>query len=374
MRSVYVGAPGMTPFGRYPDMGVVELGALAAAQSLRALPERNSVQAAYVGCVYGGSLVGQRITRALGYSGLPVVNVENACASSGTALHLAVKAVASGELESALVLGAERLSALGRGTIPVPDDEVDARQGVILPALYAMRANRYLHETDSTVEDLCAVVVKNRRNGARNPLAHQRSMVGPEEVNGARMIADPLTKYHCCPNSDGAASVVVSSRPVASSPVRILASVLEGGVRLDDAVSLTDFATAASAAAQAYEQASLGPRDISVAEVHDAFSIAEILYYEAFGWAPKGEGFTLLRSGATQIDGRLPVSPSGGLLARGHPLGASGVAQVVEVWKQLSGVADGYQVESPRTAFCQVSGGGISGMDTGVTTVHILTL
>lgn len=366
-----MGAPGIVPFGYHADVPVAKLGALAAMESLRRLPSRDAIQAAFVGCVYGGSLVGQRVLRGLGYSGVAVSNFENACASSGTALHHAIMAVESGELDTALVLGVEKLSALGGGTVPLAPGEVDQRQGVILPALYALRAHAYMAETGCTVDDLVEVVVKNRGNGANNPYAHRRDAVSADEVRRARPIAEPLTKLHCCPTSDGAAAVVVSSRPVDGSKVRVLASVMQGGIRASEAAK-TDFATARLAGARAYEDAGLSPSDIDVAEVHDAFSIAEPLYYEALGWAEPGYGFELLRSGATRVDGRIPVNPSGGLLARGHPLGASGVAQVVEMWRQLQGRAGANQVGRARTALCQVSGGGASGLDTGVSTVHVL--
>ena len=363
----------MVPFGRHDTTSVVELGARAAVDSLRQLEHRDAIDAVYVGCVHGGSLVGQRIMRGLGYSGMTITNVENACASSGTALHLAQRAVAEGAIDTALVLGVERLSVFGGGSLPLSSEEIDTRQGVILPALYALRATRYLYETDCTIDDIHDVVVKNRGNGALNPFAHRQSAVTRGEVAAGRLIAEPLRKDDCCPTSDGAAAIVVSHKPVAGSTVGIAASVLQGGIRATADASATLFSTAEQAAKLAYDAAGVGPEDIDIAEVHDAFSVAELLYYEAFGWAKPGEGFALIRDGATRIGGSLPVNPSGGLLARGHPLGASGVAQVVEMWRQLQGVAGDAQCGAPKVAFCQVSGGGISGVDTGTATVHILS-
>lgn len=375
-RKVYICAAGMIKFGKYTDVPVAALGSRAVLDLLRRSGlDRQSIQAAFVGSTYGGSLIGQRALRGVGISGIPVFNVENACASSGAALHLATLSVSAGQYETALVVGVEKLTALGGGTLPLPADEPDVRQGLTMPALYAMRAQLYMQETQCTMEDLCQVVIKSRTNGRLSPYAHMIRETTAAEIQAARMVAEPLTLYHCCPTSDGAAAVLVSATPVTGREhcVEVAASVVQGGKFRNGAKVIHFPETAALAAEQAYAMAGLGPADIRVAEVHDAFSIAEPLYYEAFGWAPRGEGWRLIREGAVNLGGRLPVNPGGGLLSRGHPVGASGVAQVVECYEQLVSRAGGRQVEGANAAFCQVSGGGASYLDVGASAVHILT-
>jgi benzoylsuccinyl-CoA thiolase BbsB subunit len=245
-----------------------------------------------------------------------------------------------------------------------------------MPASYAMRAMRYMHEYKLTPEQLALVSVKSHENGARNPYAQFSTPWTVEDVVNAKMIADPLTLFMCCPNSDGAAAVVLCSDKVASRfttrAVYVQASELVSG-HFRPVRDLTEPETTVTARDKAFAAAGVGPEDLSMIECHDAFTIGELLYYEIFGLAPKGEGVGLLTSGATKVDGRIPVNPSGGLLARGHPLGATGVAQVAEAFWQLRGEAGARQIENPRVALTHVTGGGITGYDNGACTVHILT-
>jgi acetyl-CoA acetyltransferase len=237
-----------------------------------------------------------------------------------------------------------------------------------------MRGTRFLHEQRGTREDLAAVAVKNRFHGTLNEYAQQRTEVTLQQVLDSRMIADPLTLLQCCPSQvDGAAAVVLSSRPGRrQKPVKVLSSVVVSGIREAADDDILDAEITARAARQAYEQAGLGPQDVNVVELHDAFTIAELLYYEALGLAPRGEAVPLLRSGATRLGGRVPVNPSGGLLAKGHPLGATGVAQMVEVAWHLQGRAGTRQAGSPTIGLTQCTGGGIAGVDHAASAVHIL--
>jgi acetyl-CoA acetyltransferase len=379
MQHIHITGGAMTRFGRHPGVKAPELAqqAILGALADAGVPKEN-VQAIYCANVLGGMILGQLVVRDLGFDGIPVYNVENACASGATAVHLARHALLAGQYDTVLVFGIEQLTALGGGTIPLQrnDHKTDlyARSGMVLPAVYAMRGTRFLHERGASPEDLAAVAVKNRRHGSLNEYAQQRTETTVDEVLASRMIADPLTLLQCCPSQvDGAAAVVLSTRVGgAARPVQVLSSVVVSGRREQAGDDILDAEITARAARQAYEAAGLGPDDVDVVELHDAFTIAELLYYEALQLAPRGEAVPLLRSGATRLGGRVPVNPSGGLLAKGHPLGATGVAQMVEVMWHLQGRAGTRQVEGARIGLTQCTGGGIAGVDHAASSVHLL--
>jgi acetyl-CoA acetyltransferase len=379
MNNVYITGGAMTRFGRHTGVLAPELAQDAILKAMHdAGVQPRDVQAIYCANVLGGMILGQVIVRDLGFGGIPVYNVENACASGATGVHLARHAMVAGEYETVLVFGIEQLTALGGGTIPLQRNdhktELYARAGMVLPAVYAMRGTRFMHERGATPADLAAVAVKNRHNGSLNEYAQQRTPASLEEVLASRMIADPLTLLQCCPSQvDGAAAVVLSTRrPSQGKPVKVLSSVVVSGVRETARDDILDAEITARAARQAYEKAGLGPNDVNVVELHDAFTIAELLYYEALGLAAPGEAVALLHSGATRLGGRVPVNPSGGLLAKGHPLGATGVAQMVEVMWHLQGRAGARQVEGARIGLTQCTGGGIAGVDHAASSVHVL--
>lgn len=379
---VRVVAVGMTPFVRRSSASVD----LLAAQAIREALDDGGIDGSlieevYLGTAKGGSLTGQRALRFAGLAnGLPVINVENACASSATALHLAHRAITAGAISTALVVGVDQLSALGPGALPVQDTEWDGAVGVTNPVVYAMRAQRYLHETGATVEDLAAVAVKSRSFGHRNPLAQMRSETTVDEVLASRPVADPLTLFQCSPKSDGAAALVLMSsdaarRVDAPGPI-VRASVLRSGCFSMAARDITKPDITARAVSAAYEQAALGPRDLDVVELHDAFTIAELLYTEELGLCPEGEAGRHLRSGASAslaAGGPTVVNPSGGLLSRGHPIGATGAAQIVELTTQLRGTAGSRQRAEARIGLAHVTGGGASGFDNGACCVTVLT-
>ena len=379
MNAVHIAGVAMTPFGRHTGTHAPELAQRAILGALDdAGLELADVQAVYCANVFGGMILGQLVLRDLGLAGIPVYNVENACASGATAVHLARHALLADQYDTVLVFGIEQLTALGGGTIPMQRNDrmtdLYARAGLVLPAVYAMRGTRFLHERDATREDLAQVAVKNRRNGVLNEYAQQRTETSVEEVLASRMIADPLTLLQCCPSQvDGAAAVVLTKRrPTGEHAVRVLGSVVQSGLREAPGDDILDAEITARAARLAYAQAGVDPADVGVVALHDAITIAELLYYEALQLAPHGEAVSLLRSGATQIDGRVPVNPSGGLLAKGHPLGATGVAQMVELTWQLQGRAGARQAGQPRVALAQCTGGGIAGVDHAASSVHIL--
>ena len=376
LRNVYVVGAGMIPFGKHKDSPLSELAADAVTAALAdAGFSGDELDATYMGSQWGGSMVGQRALKHTGLLGMPIVNVENACSSGSTALHLARMAVGTGVHEAVLVIGADKLSTQA-GPLPRHPEDFEGSLGMSPPAVYAARARRYMHEHGATDEDFALVSVKNRRHAVDNTKALFRTETSVEEVLSSRLVADPLTLLQCCARADGAAAVVVASeawaRKAKRLPARILASQLCSGKYRGDFRDMTIPEITLRCAEKAYMEAGVGPAGIHFAEVHDAFSIAEMLYYEALGFCRRGAAKDLLRDGVTTIGGRLPVNPSGGLIAKGHPPGATGVAQVVEAVEQLRGEAGSRQVKGARTALTHCTGGGVSGLDHGACTIHIL--
>lgn len=382
MRDVYAGGVGMTRFAKQPDRSLKDLAGEAVAAALAdAGVEAANVQQAYFANALAGTITGQEMVtgqvalRGAGISSIPVVNVENACASASSALHLGVQAVASGMADTVLCVGAEKMShpdkgvslaAIGRAT----DVEEVFGPGGPQPGgrswfmdLYAENARTYMERSGATREDFAAVTVKTHHHGGLNPRAQYGGEMTVDEVLAAREIVPPLTLPMCSPISDGAAAVVLTAKP---RGVRVAASALTSGTPGGG----PDNATARAARA-AYEQAGIGPQDADLVELHDAAASAEIELYESLGLTAAGEGPALVRDGATRLGGRVPVNVSGGLLSKGHPIGASGLAQAVEGVEQLRGDAGPRQVEGARVALLHNGGGWLDG-DNAAICVHVL--
>ncbi|MFT4158307.1 MAG: thiolase family protein [Microbacterium sp.] len=374
---VFVISAAMIPFGKYRSSSYVGLAVSPLVDALSSAGiAKSDVDAIYVGHSYGGMMTGQRITKEIGLGTVPTVNVDNACSSGATAIHEAWSAIAQGLIDVAVVIGVEKLTQFGGGALPLSPEDREVKQGIIMPAVYAMRATRYLHDFDATAEDLALVSVKARRHGALNPFAQFRKEVTVEEVLAARPVADPLTLLMCCPTGDGAAVVVLASeraraRLEATSAIRVAASVLHSGHVEEGFRDMTKPEITYDSARDAYAQAGIEAKDLDMIECHDAFSIAELVYYEALGLTEHGSAAGLLRDGRTTFGGDVVVNPSGGLLAKGHPVGASGVAQVAEAFWQLTGEAGDRQIDNARWALTHVTGGGTAGLDHGACTIHI---
>lgn len=369
---------GITDFGRFPDLNEEVMAQFAIRRALGdAGIDMDEVQAFYCGNALGGMLPGQRTLREMNTQGGAVYNIDNACSSGATALNLALQALKAGQYETVLVFGMDHLSSLGGGPLQLNQRDWNNRRGMIMPALYAMRAARYMHDHAVSPATLADVSVKNRQHGALNPIARFSKLATREEILASRPVAEPLTLLQCCPAVvDGAAALVLSTKPSrgVAKPVRIRASVVQSGLFESAPVDMTEAEITARAGRLAYEEAGIGPGDLSLMEVHDAFTISELLYYEALGLCDRGGAAHLLRIGATSLGGRVPVNPSGGLLAKGHPPGATGVAQIVEVCEQLQGRAGARQVPGARVGLTQVTGGGIWGVDHAACSIHILSL
>ncbi|HEX3604919.1 MAG TPA: thiolase family protein [Candidatus Dormibacteraeota bacterium] len=415
MPDALVAGAAMTRFGKFPDSTIRSLAEEAVAGALRdAGIGPGAVQMAFFSNATAGILHGQEMIRGqvalrhTGLLGIPIVNVENACASASTAFHLACMAVRSGQVDVALAVGSEKLThedkaksfaAIGTAVdmlqLKELHEQVRAPERVAAAAasggspgvveagggdgnrsffmdIYASMTRGYMRRSGASVRDLAEVAVKSHRNAALNPNAQFRTEVTVDEVLASREISAPLTLLMCSPIGDGAAALVVCSEEYARrqglASVRVRAcSLVSGTDRTADQPGAVE-----RAAEHAYAAAGLGPGDLDVVEVHDAAAPAELMCYEELGLCGAGEGPQLLASGATALGGRLPVNPSGGLLSKGHPIGATGCGQLVELVDQLRGRCGPRQVEGARVALAE-NGGGFLGTDAAAMVVTILS-
>ncbi len=333
--------------------------------------ERRSIGRGYLATLgFGGWQIGNAsalLGEEAGVPGLSSARVENACASGGFALHEAVNAIRSGEAEVALVVGLEKMTdvsnARRRFWLGVSGDtEWERQAGLTFAGVYGLIADRYLSVHSVPRAALGAVAVKNHANGALNSNAHFQKAVTPEQVAAAPRVADPLGVYDCCPVSDGAAALLLASPDIAprftDTPIYIDGiGASSDSLAVQERADLTRFDATRRAAESAFRSADTERSKVSFLEVHDCFTIAELLGLEDLGFAGRGEAGALTLSGATARDGRLPVNPDGGLKAKGHPIGATGVSQAYEVFLQLRGTAGARQVPNARTALTHNVGG-----------------
>lgn len=383
---VEVAGAGMHPFGRFPERSLKDLVRVA---TVRALDDAGlgvrDVQAVYsangmAGVLQGQEQIrGQTVLRDIGLERVPVVNVENACASGSSAFREAIMAIRAGAVDVALAVGFEKMFVGDRDRSlaaleSAADIEIVGGLGLQFTAIYAMRLRKRIDAGTLREADLVGATVKNHRNGALNPMAQHQREVTAEEVRASRPIAEPLTLLMCSSFCDGAAAVVLTrgdrdgDRLGGRPRVRVRASAAASGYSPG---AEEEPSTATACALQAYEEAGVAPQDVDVAEVHDAMAPGELLYYEQLGLCEPGEAGQLLASGATSLAGRIPVNPSGGLSSRGHPVGATGLAQLAELTWQLRGEAAGRQAGRPRIALAQNSGGWLAG-EPAACNVHLL--
>lgn len=410
MIEVYVAGVGTTPFGRMPEATIKSLakGAIDAAL-LDAGIERSAVEIGFFANAAQGHMERQHMVRGeialrqAGFSGIPVVNVENACASGSTAFNLAVNALRAGEADVVLAIGAEklispdralmfssfdsawdvsterenrdRLIALGEG-VEVPAGTTSDKPYSVFMDVYAAFSRYHMKRFGTTQRQLAAVSAKNHRHSVHNPLAQFQQPYSVEEVLAAPPITYPLTLPMCSPISDGAAAAILTTKAGLCRlgidqrrAIRVRASVIQTGS--DRQPSEVEKHCSALAARRAYEKAGLGPDDISVAEVHDATAMGEITQIENLGFCKFGDGGVISERGETSIGGRIPVNPSGGLESKGHPVGATGLGQIHELVTQLRGEAGARQVQNARLALAE-NGGGLCGIEEAVACITIL--
>jgi acetyl-CoA acetyltransferase len=371
MRDTYIAGVGMTNFGKFVDASLASLGREAGLEAIRDAGIRPAdVQAIACGSARSGILqaresgVSQLIGWELGIEGVPAYNEKAFCASGTVAFNLANSLVAAGIHDVVLVVGVEHMSKRAEKGKPLTSDGVlfESEFGFSPPAYYALAARRHMEVYGTTREQIAAVAVKNRAAAGANPKAQYRKPMTVDDILASRPVAGPLRLFDCCPTGDGSAAAVIVSRKGAdrlgiAPAIKILGSVVGSGYYRDQQRDMTSFGLDRATARRAYEAAGVGPTDVDVAEVHDSYSIAEIIHYEDLGFCSPGDGGKLVQSGSSGLGGRIPVNPSGGLLNRGHPLGATGVAQLVELFEQLRGRSGARQVPGAQVALAQISGG-----------------
>ena len=376
-REVAVVGVGLHPFGRFPDQDLASLARHAVKEALADSGVRwKDIPVAYFGHVYyHGMSVGETALSELGLTGIPIINVENACSSGSTALWQAYWGITTGMYDLALAFGAEKVPR-GPVTVTVEDSPERYIGGDHMMAGYALRMRRYMAETGAPPAAFAQVSVKARQNASLNPYAHRTSTYSVEEVLESRPIADPLTLYQCCPTSEGGAAAVLCAEESLDRygldrrrAIRMAAAALTSGDyngRGSDHSAFSPYRTEPAALA-AYEMSGLGPEDIDLVQVHDAATIGELQQLEALRLFPRGEAWQATLEGRTALTGDMPTNTDGGLLAMGHPFGATGIRMVHETALQLRGEAGPRQVENPRVGLAQCSGAG------DVTTVQIFT-
>lgn len=382
MRPVSIVGVGSTPFGRLEGENIVKLAVGACRDAIEdSGMARSRIQALYLGNFVGERLAAQGslapvVAGRLGLDGIPGTKVEGACASGGLALREGFLTVALGLYDFVLVVGVEKMSSMPTGEITAAlstagDEESEMRTGLTFPGAFAMIMQAHMNRYGTTREQIAQVSIKNHQNGLNNPKAQFRRATNLDEVVNSRLIAEPIRLFDCPPISDGAAAAVLCPAELvgdfSGDPVRVLGSGhATGPSALTDMDDLTSFSASVRASRKAYEMASVGPADIDVAEVHDCFTVAEIIATEDLGFFARGEGGPALQSGETELAGRYPINPSGGLIAKGHPVGATGLAQVYELVAQIRGTAVN-QIANSEVALAHNLGG--SG---AVATVHVL--
>ena len=381
-RDVYIAGVGETKFGKH-RLEFDALGRIAALQALKSsnIDRPDVIQSAYVGNGTNGLVTGQTVLKDLGMCGnMPIINVESACSAGGMAVHLAVRDIASGFAEVSLAIGCENHTLhMQSGTAMAPAmTDIETVHGAVMTGKYALRAQRYMYETGAKIEDLALITVKNRRHATHNPNAWFKGDISVEEVVKSRVVASPLTLQQCCGIADGAGAVVVCSEQMVrklgiDKPIKVAGTVVRSGPYHNRPRDITGDDITEATARQLYEETGIGPEDVNIVELHDAFTIAELLYYECFGLCGKGEGLKYLRDGNATHGGKCVVSPRGGMLSYGHPIGASGAAQIAACVKQMRNECPGYQVDPvPRVAVTHVTGGGLSGTEHAACTMHML--
>ncbi|MEN4017520.1 MAG: thiolase domain-containing protein [Methanobacterium sp.] len=382
MRDVAIIGVSQTKFGELWDESFRDLITTAGIKAVEdANIEGADLDAMYIGNMSAGLFIQQEHIASLiadhaGLTPIPCARVEAACASGGLALRNSIMAVASGYHDIVISAGVEKMTDVVDPTPAIAtasDQEWEAQQGITFPSLYAMMARRHMYEYGTTREQLAMVSVINHQNGAKNPLAQFPMEISVDTVLNSTVVADPLRLLDCSPVSDGAAAVILcpaeDAKKYTDTPIYVKASTqASGSIALHDRKDLTTIDATVHAVRNAYKMTGLEPKDIDAVEVHDCFSINGLLAIEDLGFVEKGKGGTAIEEGMTRLDGKIPVNPSGGLKSRGHPLGATGIAQAAEIVWQLRGEAGKRQVEGAEIGMTHNIGG-----TGGTAVVHILS-
>ncbi len=384
MRDVAIVGAGMTKFGKFTRRSFADLGAESCKNALEsANVDYREIQGAYYGSTGGVGAMHQTL-RDIGILGIPISRVENGCATGSTCLREAYISIAAGVFDLVIALGIEKMYGASMGEVTGAQTailldmkavDLDAKLmsfgAVSLPGVFALMANRHCYEYGTTYEQIAQVAVKNHNNGAKNPYAQFQQERTLEEIMDPNtpknnLISTPLTRLQCCPITDGAAAIVLASSEIAKkytdTPVYIAASYQVSSAHEYPTDDWLSFEQTRRCAKGAYQMARIEPKDITLACVHDCFSPAEILHYEDLGFCKKGEGGKMIEEGETELNARISVNPGGGLLARGHPLGATGIAMTTEIFWQFQGEAGKRQVDKIDYALQQNMGWPAAGL------------
>jgi benzoylsuccinyl-CoA thiolase BbsB subunit len=383
LRRVAVIGVGMSLFGKQPEKTLVDLGTEACQAAIKdAGVSPKDIEVCYCAKLYYDAgliqtaCLGQEIASKVGVVKREIINVENACAGGSTAIRRTFLDIAMGMYDLGVAFGVESMTrSLKKGAL-ISHEDLNSELGMSTPAFAALTMKRHMEEYGSTVEQFAKVSVKNHHNGSLNPYSQYQKEFTIEEVLSSRMVCDPLTLYMICPVTDGAAAVVLCAankvRKYTSRPVWLVGSGLVSGDYSLFQKNICISAMGEQAAAEAYEMAGIGPDDLDLVELHDAFAATEIPNIEDLGLCPRGEGGRFVEKGATDIGGRIPVNPSGGLLSQGHPLSASGVRQICEITWHLRGEAGKRQVEGAKVGLAHMEGGVVTGIQGGACGINIL--
>jgi benzoylsuccinyl-CoA thiolase BbsB subunit len=377
LRRVAVIGVGMSKFGKQSEKGLVELGTeacLAAIKDCGIVPR--DIDGVYSANAFGDTgCLGQQIAMQVGIVSREMARVENACAGGTTAVREVFYAIGTGRWDIGLAVGVDSMTTcMPKG--PITAKDIDGDLGLSMPAYGAMQMQRYMHKYGATVEQFAQVSVKNHINGSLNPFAMYQKVFTLEEVLNSRMVAEPLTQYMVSPVSDGAAAAILCAEDkvnqYTTKPVWLVGSSLISGDYTLFAKDMDISTMGEQASAEAYEMAGIGPEDIDVVELHDAFAANEIPNIEDLGICRRGEGARLLQEGHFDLNGKVPVNPSGGLLSQGHPLSASGVRQIAELTWHLRDQAGQRQVKGAKVGLAHMEGGVVSGLQGGACGINIV--
>ena len=379
MRQVAIIGVGSTVFGKFQQKALFELGSEAVWAALKdGGVNPKDIQFAHYANLYGGMVEGQAALRDAGITNIEITNIENACVGGATSFRRAWLDIASGLYDIGIAVGAESMTTspiAGKLITPAKGD-VSGELGMNTMAKFALSQRRYMEVSGVSLEQIARVSVKNHHNGCFNPYSQYHKEFSVEDILKSRLICDPITQLQSCSTTDGAAAAILVSLNLAkkytTKPIIIAASVIQSGDYAFRWKDITFSDMTYQAANKAYRMAGIGPEDISLCELHDAFAVNELQHYVELGFCRRGEEVRLLEDGVTGLNGRLPVNPSGGLLSKGHPLSATGVAQIAEIVWQLRGQAGSNQITHAKVGLAHTLGGEVADLEAGAVGVHIL--
>jgi benzoylsuccinyl-CoA thiolase BbsB subunit len=380
MRDVYVLGIGQTVFGKMPQFTPIQLGVQAAKAAIKdAGIDPRMIEVAYGGRSYDDTQTAENILRYVGIADIPMYNTENACTTGAAVVNQLWKDIAYGVHDIGIAVTCESMTTSSKAgkLVGAAEGDLNGTLGITMPSYFAFMAYRLMEERGATLEDIAYPSVKNHRNACMNPFAMYRKALTTEDVMNARMISDPLTSLHCCPVTDGAASIILCTGEIArrytTMLIKLASSLLLSAPFEAWDYNMIDNPLIKELSKKTYEAAGIGPGDLDLIELHDAFAPEEISAVSCMGLCKTGDEISYIRSGASEIGGKCPINPSGGLLSLGHPLGASGARVVCEVTQHLRGTAGDRQVNGAKVGMAEMIGGYLTGLGSSIAGINLLT-